>query len=242
MSTISGAAPPPYDPDTALAAAAGRGDVESVKLLLAAGAQDANRTEGSGHETALLRAVRNKQSATAQLLIERAGSDVCATTEEGFTSLHLVRDAETCRLLLRLGAGDEGRIDALTSKQGRTALHHTTDGAVARALLEAGINTGIRDAEGETALFSAVRGWKNEVVKVLLAFGKSEIDVPSANGVTPLEQAFSVANKKMVQTLIEAGARTELEALKQVQLSKYVSKIRSREEMLEIVERVMENT
>jgi ankyrin repeat protein/tetratricopeptide (TPR) repeat protein len=203
---------PSYDPDTALAAAAGRGDVESVKLLLAAGAQDANRTEGSGHKTALLRALSNKQSAIARLLIERAGSDVCVTTEEGFTSLHLVRDAETCRLLLQLGAGDGGRINALTSKHGRTALHHTSDGEVARTLLEAGANTGIRDAEGETALFSAVRGRNSEVVKVLLAFGKSEIDVPAADGVTPLEQAFSFANEEMVQTLIEAGAKVETEA------------------------------
>jgi ankyrin repeat protein/tetratricopeptide (TPR) repeat protein len=231
-----------YDPDTALAAAARRGDIESVKLLIAAGAQDTNRAENSVHQTALLWALGENQSAIARLLIEEAGSDVCVTTERGYTSLHLVRDADTCRLLLQLGAGDGGRIDATTSEHGRTALHQTSDGEVARVLLEAGANTATRDANGETALFSAVEVWKHDVVKALLAFGKGELDVPAANGVTPLEQAFSVANDDMIQTLIEAGAKVDLEALKQVQLSKYAGKKRSNEEMLEMVKRMVETT
>jgi len=37
---------------------------------------------------------------------------------------------------------------------------------------------------------------------------ESEIDVPAVKGVTPLGQAFSVANEGMVQILIEAGPRS----------------------------------
>jgi ankyrin repeat protein/tetratricopeptide (TPR) repeat protein len=230
---------PSYDPDTALAAAAGRGDLESVKLLLDAGARDANRTEGEGRETALLRALRRKQGAIARLLIERAGSDVRATAERGLTSLHLVRDAETCRLLLQLGAGDGGRINAVASEQGLTALHLASDGGVARTLLEAGADAGIRDVEGKTALLCAVKAWKSEVVEVLLGFGKGEVDVPAADGETPLGLAFARGDEEMVHTLLEAGARVDLEVLKRVQMSQYARSRRSNEEMLEVVRQLM---
>ncbi|KAH8748803.1 ankyrin repeat-containing domain protein, partial [Hyaloscypha finlandica] len=161
-----------YERNTALSAAAGRGDVESVKLLIAAGAHDINSNENSGNKTALHQALCHGYSAIARLLIEEAGSDVSAITEDGYTCLHHVRDVETCRLLLRLGAGDEGRINGQTSRYGQTALHRTSDGEIARALLEAGADMGIRNADGETAFFSAVQVWKSKVVKVMLTFGK----------------------------------------------------------------------
>jgi hypothetical protein len=120
----------------ALMCAAGRGDGATVALLLDAGARDddcAETTNGIGQGSVLLRALEHGHGAVARMLIERVGSDVRATSKRGETCLHLVKDAETCRLLLQLGVGDDGRINALDSQTGRTALHSASDEGVVKA-------------------------------------------------------------------------------------------------------------
>jgi ankyrin repeat protein len=198
-----------FEQRTALAAALYRGDAEGARLLLDAGACDAS---WSSSDATLLRALKAKQGALVRLLVERAGSNVRATGENGAICLHLAPDAETCRLLLDRGAGDEGRINSVTGDKGQTALHLAVDagvaiallgagsdpgirdlkgrmalhcakdGPVARALLDAGVDPGVRDSEGRTALLRATSLWDHSVAEALLERGAQEVDVPAATG------------------------------------------------------------
>jgi ankyrin repeat protein len=93
----------PLDGETALMLAAGRGDVGTLRLLLARGA-DVDLQPATGW-TALMRACNAGRLDCARLLL-RAGADPNLRNIEGYTAYGRTRrrDAELLRLLLASGA------------------------------------------------------------------------------------------------------------------------------------------
>jgi ankyrin repeat protein len=121
---------------TALDWAARAGRVESIRILLAAGAQIDLRDHGVNGWTALMHAVHKHQKRAAQALLA-AGAGPNARARNGTTPLLLVAgdgDPELVELLLAAGA------DPRAEDAGRTALTNAVaegDARVVRALLRA---------------------------------------------------------------------------------------------------------
>ena len=144
-------------------------------------------------------------------------------------------DADSTRSLLEAGA-DPGIQDF----QGRTALHRARGGAVARALLDAGVDPGVRDSEGQTALLCAARFRYRGVAEALLERGAQEIDVPAADGRTPLTVAFSMRDEELIAVLLRAGAKVDFEVLRRVKMTPYGNLMKGNEEMIGVVRRLLQ--
>jgi ankyrin repeat protein len=170
--TLTAAGPGPARvPDSPVADAAQRGDVEQLRTLLRQGA-DVNAAQGDGM-TALHWAAQSGNAAMAELLI-RAGAIVSSTTRlGGYTPLHLAASngrAEVAKALLVAG-GSAGA----TTSTGTTPLHLAADAGhpeVVRALLEHGaeVNLAERYAGRTPLMFAAARN-RLDAVRVLLAAG-----------------------------------------------------------------------
>jgi len=159
--------PTPTCNTTPLRAAAGRGDLPLVELLLARGAA-VNAADAFGR-TPLMSSYRE---AVAALLLAR-GADVRAVASGGFTALHLAaRGAEAAavaRLLLAAGAFPDAVDDDGETPLMRAA--NTVDGEEAvQVLLEAGADAAVVSRRGVTALmYAALRASVANVERLLAA-------------------------------------------------------------------------
>lgn len=158
-------------PTFPLAESAARGDMQTVRALLAEGKVDANAPSRDG-TPALHWAVRVGDRETAERLVA-AGADVNAANRYGVSPLHLAveaGDAPMTRWLL-----DAGADAAAPDRAGEPPLvlgAHVGGPAVAQALLEHGAAVDIRDGNfGQTPLMVAVREGHLELAKRLLAAG-----------------------------------------------------------------------
>ncbi len=155
-------APPSPGPDSPVADAAQRGDVETVRSLLREGA-DVNAAQGDGM-TALHWAAQNGDVGMVRVLLY-AGAHLESTTRlGGYTPLHLASKAglgDAVRALLEGGS----KAGALTST-GVSALHFAAESGqpeAIKALLEHGADVNARDAyAGRTPLMfaTAAIAWK----------------------------------------------------------------------------------
>ena len=139
----------------ALMVAARTGNVDTVKSLLAHGA-DANAKENSRGQTALMWAVAEKHPEVARVLIDR-GADVRAHSTNGFTPLLFAAqqgDLDAARMLLEAGAN----VNEAAPEEGSTLVVATHSGheALALFLLEKGADPNAADAYGITALHYAM--------------------------------------------------------------------------------------
>ncbi len=203
---------------TPLMHAAAFGNLETVKLLLDAGA-DVN-AKNDFDATALLWAARDVQK--ARLLIEH-GADVNAQSKQGRTPLMLASlrngGADIVALMLAKGA-DVNRKDSRDS----TALSLAASvGNVeaARMLIEKGALTEIPDRAGATALNHVALRKGTEATRLLIRDGANvntfttTTGPPGPNGplnrtkVTPLHNAAGMGTPEMVQSLLGAGAKIE---------------------------------
>jgi len=174
---------------TALVFAAREGDLESAKLLLAAGA-DVNQVTNFGW-TPLLTAVQNRNYQLAKFLIDK-GADVNRANKGGWTPLYLATDnrniegsdypwpkpdmdhLEFIKILLNHGANTNTRNQAPTlnrtvftdqwfQEAGATAFvrsSQSSDIELMKLLLEYGADPTIPTAFGDTALSTAAGiGW-----------------------------------------------------------------------------------
>lgn len=164
----AGAAPP----ESPVADAAMRGDIEAVVTLLKEGA-DVNAAQGDGM-TALHWAAKNGSVELAQILIS-AGANVDAVTRVGaYTSLHLASragHAEVAGALLEAGSNP----NAATTTGGATSLHFAAAsgvGDVVAVLLDHGAAVNAREASwGQTPLMWAAAYARIEVLRLLLERG-----------------------------------------------------------------------
>ena len=158
-------------PDSPVADAAMRGDLEQVRALLRSGA-DASAAQGDGM-TALHWAADRGAADMAEVLVY-AGADLEATTRVGaFTPLLVASrsgNASVVRVLLEAGAGVARR-----TTTGETALHMAAASANVEAVSaiiahDAEVDA-LEGARGQTALMFAAAAGRTEVVRALLLAG-----------------------------------------------------------------------
>jgi ankyrin repeat protein len=218
---------------TALLFAAQSGDTESVKLLLAAGA-DIKQTAPDG-TNALIIAAHGEHPQTAIFLLG-AGADPNVDSP-GYTALHVAAtegDLPLVTALLAHGADPNARIQkGSPTKQMRSghAIDHRLIGAtpfvlaacggnleVMKLLVAKGADPSIPTQDGRTAIMAmAGKGTQTQqgakipetrivtAIKLAVQLG-TPIDHADANGDTALHIAASRRRDAIVQGLVESGA------------------------------------
>ena len=193
----------------ALVAAAEAGDVDTLRRLLAAGAP-VDQRDARGR-TALLAATQADQVAAARLLIER-GADVNAKDDIQDSPFLLAGARGRLQILrLTLAAGADLKS---TNRYGGTALipaAHYGHVETVRELLKTPIDVDHVNRLGWTALLEAVilgdgGPAHTEIVRLLLAHGAA-VNLPDAQGVTPLRHAEQRGQTAVVALLRGAGGR-----------------------------------
>jgi cytohesin len=206
--------------ETPLMEAARRGNVETVRALLAGGANP-NAQEGNGGQTALMWAISERQASVAEALL-RGGADVKLRSKRGSTALMFAaqqKDVSYARMLLAAGANPNDQMPrtAQTPLIIASAMGH---GEVAALLLDNKADPNAVDGNGYASLHHAVRD-KSAVgiVKALIAHGaKPNVRIVQQKpvsttttgiflrGATPLAVAAEINNFDAVKVLVEGGA------------------------------------
>jgi len=173
-------------PDVELVRAAEIGDVENVRTLLAAGANQNLPRNFSALEAASAAAYPR---VVDELLKYRP--DVNQRDSAGRTALNALgqsavgrpgeNPSEVARLLIQAGAD----ANAQDNIYANTPLHEVPDAATAKVLIQAGANLNRRNVEGQTPLMVTL---DPEVARVLLAAGADKT-VRDKNGETALDLA-----------------------------------------------------
>jgi ankyrin repeat protein len=192
--------------------AAGEGDVEMTKALLAAGAGTEYRDHNG--DRALLWAAERGHAATVKLLLD-AGSPADADEDPyGLTPAMVAAKtghADVLNLVLAAGANP-----ARWDQTGMTALHYAArldDPAAVEMLLAAGANPNVfEEISLETPLHETARWSSGAVVKALVAAGAA-LDARTDEGKTPLFAAADVGNAEIVAALLAAYADADAKAM-----------------------------
>jgi ankyrin repeat protein len=221
------------DGRTALHVAAGKGAASIVSALLAAGA-DPNAIARGGWTPLMVAARANATESVSHLL--KAGADVNAVDDAGWTALisaSVGGDLKCVRALL----GADAKVDA-RNQSGDSALGVALDlehaevvrllrerGAVPSAterLLEAILAADVEHARAAIAdgadlasfpfLWKAIEKGDVSLFELLLSAG-IPFDEEDSDGDRPIVFAARNGQTKMVQALVEAGAKLEGEAL-----------------------------
>ncbi len=197
--------------EVSLVAAAEAGDVAALRRLLDAGA--AVDTRDDRGRTALLAATHANRVEAARLLIER-GADVNARDAiQDSPFLYAGAEGRLAILRLTLAAGADL---ASTNRFGGTALipaaHHGHVETV-RELLKTKIDVDHVNRLGWTALLEAVilgdgGAAHAEIVRLLVVRG-ANVNLPDAQGVTPLAHADRRGQREIADILRRAGAASK---------------------------------
>jgi ankyrin repeat protein len=212
--------------DTVLMAAASGASLETLQLLLAAGA-DIKATNDDG-QTALMKAVTldhrynpAQRLPMIELLLSK-GAEINAKAKDGKTPLlhsvvqHMseaggvISHPEVVKLLLDRGAdlkasdraGDNALLLTVGVWQGPTD--------IVRLLLEKGIDANWQNNKGISALMIAVEKPNPDVIRLLLDKGV-DLNLRDADGATALDHAVSAGNTEIAKNLLARGAHSKKE-------------------------------
>ena len=200
----------------ALANAAMRGDIATVRTLLATSKATLNVPQGDGM-TALHWAADRGDLAMAQLLI-KSGAKVSATTRlGGYTPLDIAAQkgkADVVRALLVAGADPNA-----TTVGGSTALHYAAESSspeAVTALLEFKANPDAREKQwGQTPLMYAANANRPEAIKALLK-GKASPNLQTESVELTVEAAAEAAASKrrteVMKAMLPANVRDSIAA------------------------------
>lgn len=186
------------DGNTALAMAAGAGNLAGVESLLAAGA-DADHQNERG-TTALIYAANLGHTEVVDALLA-SGADPAIRNAGGNTALLAAAAAgrlDAVRVLLAHGAAPD-----VSTEHGTTPLLWASQEGfadVVRVLVEAGASVDAQDGDGDTGLIVAAKYGHEDVVDVLLTAGADRTLVNSS-GETALSAAESAGGSGVVERL-----------------------------------------
>eukprot|EP00435_Cladocopium_sp_Y103_P003126 s2634_g1.t1 len=194
--------------NTPLHLAAREGHVESMLLLLEAGAEKDLPNEAIGGKTPLFIAAENGHLDVVRHLVE-VGADTDKTMADGATPLLIAAHnshLEVVRHLVEVGADKDK-----TMADGATPLltaAHNGHLEVVRHLVEVGADKDKATADGATPLFIAAQNGHLDVVCHLVEVG-ADTDKAMADGATPLFIAAQNGRLDVVCHLVEVGADTD---------------------------------
>ena len=193
--------------EATLADAARRGDRETVRALLAEGA-DPNAAQGDGATALHWAAYRDDAEAVAGLI--RAGADVRRANRYAVTPLALAARNGNAAIIARLlAAGADPNDPRQAVRAGETPLMLAArSGRVAAVdvLADAGADVDAQETwNGQSALMWAAAGGHAPVVEALIA-GGADIGARSGSGATPLLFAARKGCLGCVRALLAAGA------------------------------------
>lgn len=190
--------------DSRLVAAAGSGDLETVKKVLEEGAVVDSR-DGSGR-TALMEALRRGRGPVAKVLLA-AGADIKATDNGGRTVLMYAASGgnlEMVREIVKKGGDVNAEASNGTSALLMAASEENASGVI-KTLLELGANAKVTDANGRTPLMiAAAEGSRDNVIALAK---KSDVNAKDNEGHNALMLVVYKADAAAaVKALIAAGA------------------------------------
>ena len=202
---------------TPLMHAAAFGNLETLKLLLEAGADVNARNDFDA--TALLWAARDPEK--ARLLIER-GADVTVKSKQGQTPLMAASLHRGSSLIVALMVAKGADVN-VKGPRDITALGFASavgDVESVRLLLSKGADPNSADNGGGTPIGMAAGGRQQEIVSLLIhkvvdvnasstAAGKQVNGLTNRQNVTPLHNASAFGPVEMVRDLLNAGARVQ---------------------------------
>lgn len=206
LPTLSTTSP---DKDAALIAAAKRGDVDTVKQLLAQGAS-VRATDASG-ATALIAAAYGNHIEVARVLIQ-AGADV-NVQDNTKQSAYLITTSDGYLDLLKLTLQNGADMHRLDSYNGTGLIRAADRGHVEiiQELLKTNIKINHVNRLGWTALLEAIilgdGGARHTQVVRLLVQAGADVNLADGNGVTPLAHARQRGYKEIIAILESAGTR-----------------------------------
>lgn len=194
---------------TVLLTEAGRGHIENVKSLIAAGADAAAATShGKTALMCLIQAVPYDANKIAKMLEEGMRADINAVDNDGKTVLMYAAEARVpdfCRFLIKSGA-DVGAKD----KNGRSVLHYAAkkcaDDVLKLLTEEYGANMNAPDNDGDTPAVLLLK--KGGYEKAIGEFGL-DVNVKFKDGGhvrTPLMKAAAEGNLRACRWLSDKGA------------------------------------
>jgi len=195
--------------DMQMIVAAGGGDIETVRQLLAQGANVKAQDENG--RTALIAAAYRNDLAIVDVLIQ-AGADV-NVQDNTQQSAYLISTSEGYLELLRLTLRAGADVHSTDSYNGTGLIRAADRGHVEiiRELLKTDIEIDHVNNLGWTALLEAIilgdGGTRHtEVVRLLVEAG-ADVNLADSNGITPLAHARQRGHNRMVEILVSAGAR-----------------------------------
>ena len=198
-----------------LAVAAGRGDIEVIRLLLESGAK-INRECGS----ALAAAVERKKTAAARLLIE-AGADL--NVPVGYNGQNVLmtaagkEDAATVKMLLDKGFPvDKASAGNWTALFSSISSPYRPNLEVMRLLLDAGADTNRTSGENTncyTPLILAALNRNYDAMRLLIEY-KADINRACGSGVSVLSNEIRRGEIEPVKKMIEMGADVKTDSVR----------------------------